>query len=64
VIVILEVNVQQVIRNTIKNLAMKTSPIPASFKDVLRFPGTDIYVFTLKDVVDNTTFGLYIQLYK
>lgn len=35
--------------NTIKNIAEKMSPITASFKDVLRFPGTDLFVFTLKD---------------
>ena len=35
--------------NTIKNIAMKTAPILASFKDVLRFPGTDLFVFTLND---------------
>ena len=35
--------------NTVKNIAIKTSPILASFKDVLRFPGTDLFVFTLKD---------------
>lgn len=35
--------------NTIKNIAMKTAPILASFKDVVRFPGTDIFVFTLKN---------------
>ncbi len=40
---------KEFIFNTIKNIAEKTSPIMASFKDVLRFPGTDLFVFTLKD---------------
>lgn len=35
--------------NTIKNIAMNTTPILTSFKDVLRFPGTDIFAFTLKN---------------
>lgn len=35
--------------NTIRNIASKTRPILASFQDVLRFPGTDLFVFTLKD---------------
>ena len=35
--------------NTIRNIASKTRPILASFQDVLRFPGTDLFVLTLKD---------------
>ncbi|WMM24019.1 hypothetical protein RBU61_13955 [Tissierella sp. MB52-C2] len=40
---------KELVFNIIKNISMKTSPILASFKDVLRFPGTDLFVFTLKD---------------
>ncbi|MBA3779487.1 MAG: 2'-5' RNA ligase family protein [Chloroflexi bacterium] len=30
-------------------IAARTAPIPASFGPVIRFPGTDIFVFTLQD---------------
>lgn len=40
---------EEFVFNIIKSIAEKTSPIIASFKDVLRFPGTDLFVFTLKD---------------
>lgn len=40
---------KELVFDTIKNIAMKTSPILTSFKDVLRFPSTDLFVFTLKD---------------
>lgn len=40
---------EEFVYNTIKQIALRTKPIKTSFKDVLRFPGTDIFVLTLRD---------------
>ncbi len=40
---------EEFVKKTLQQIALRTKPIKTFFKDVLRFPGTDIFVLTLRD---------------